>query len=302
MVAVRSLLLVPVLLVVSAGLFAAASISPFDPLVGFLGERYVTASEADKALIAGELGVHIPWYEVYWAWLHSVVTGELGFSRSYSQPVSQVLFERVPATVLLVGVAMSLSVAAALLLGVWTGMRRGGLIDRTVASTCVMIQGLPPFVLALAAIGIFGVGLGWLPVAGHLLLPALVLGLSQLPWMLLAVRESVSANRGADYVAGALARGIDTATITRRHILPSSLAPFVTIVGARLPEVVVGAVLVEEIFSWPGIAEALVQSAYHLDMPLLAVITVGTTGAVMVGSLLADLACVLLDPRVRADG
>lgn len=136
----------------------------------------------------------------------------------------------------------------------------------------------------------------------HLLLPATVLAVSQLPWLLLAVRESVSANRGEDYVAGALVRGVDPRTITRRHIVPTSLAPFVTIIGVRLPEVVVGAVLVEEIFSWPGVAGALVQSARDLDMPLLAVLTVGATLVVLVGSLAADVCYVLLDPRVRADG
>ncbi|MBB3036677.1 peptide/nickel transport system permease protein [Hoyosella altamirensis] len=317
MIMYRLLLFVPVLGGVSAGLFAAAAASPFDPLAGYLGNRYMTTTEADKALIADQLGLHTPWYELYFSWLHAVMTGDLGMSRSFSQPVAQVLTERIPWTILLVSVGMTASVLIALAVGVWAGMHRGGVIDRAIAAACIVIQGLPPFVLALAAIGIFAVGLGWLPPAGltdagadptfgqvarHLVLPAAVLAVSQLPWALLAVRESVSVNRGEDYVAGAVARGVDMRTITRRHILPTSLAPFVTIIGVRLPEVVVGAVLVEEIFSWPGAAGALVQSARDLDMPLLAILTVGTTCAVLVGSLLADIAYVLLDPRVKADG
>ncbi|MFC9894629.1 ABC transporter permease [Nocardia sp. NPDC127579] len=317
MVRRRLLAVVPVLGVVSLGLFAAAAASPFDPLVGYLGDRYVTTSRADRELIAGQLGVDVPWYELYGRWVRGLFSGDLGASRTYGQPVGQVLAERVPWTVLLVGVGVTTAILVALGAGVWSGMRRGGSIDRAVTAACVVVQGLPPFVLSLGAIGIFAVGLGWLPPAGatdagaepgivqvarHLVLPAAVLAVSQLPWLLLAVRESVSANRGEDFVAGAVARGIDDTTIVRRHIVPASLGPFVTILGVRLPEIVVGAVLVEEIFSWPGIAGAFVRSATDLDMPLLAVLTVGATGAVLVGSLLADIACAALDPRVRADG
>ncbi|WP_282781571.1 MULTISPECIES: ABC transporter permease [unclassified Nocardia] len=317
MIGFRLLTLIPVLAAVAAGLFAAAAYSPFDPLAGYLGNRYETTSEADKALLARELGLDTPWYQLLGRWFGRVLTGDLGMSRGYGQPVSQVVAERIPWTVLLVGVSLTMAVLIAVTLGAWTGMRRGGLVDRAVSTACVVVQGLPPFVLALAAIGIFAVGTGWLPPAGltdagadpdvaqvlrHLVLPASALALSQLPWLLLAVRESVSHNRSEDFVTGAMARGVDAVTIARRHILPMSLAPFVTILGVRLPELVVGAVLVEEIFSWPGIAGAFVDSATDLDMPLLALLTVGTTGAVMLGSLLADIACVVLDPRVRADG
>ncbi|MEV0059636.1 ABC transporter permease [Nocardia sp. NPDC050718] len=309
--------LVPVLAAVSAGLFAAAAISPFDPLVGYLGARYESTSAADRALLAHQLGTDAPWYQLYLRWVADLIGGDLGVSRGFAQPVSTLLAQRIPWTVLLVVVAMSVAVAIALGAGVWAGMRRGGVVDRTIAAACVVMQGLPPFVVSLAAIGLFAVGLGWLPPAGltdagadvdvaqvarHLVLPASALALSQVPWLLLAVRESVSANRSEDFVVGAVTRGIDATTIARRHILPTSLAPFVTILGVRLPEVVVGAVLVEEIFSWPGVAGAFVQSAKDLDMALLAILTVGTTGAVMLGSLLADIAVVALDPRVRADG
>ncbi|WP_442945521.1 ABC transporter permease [Nocardia sp. SSK8] len=317
MVGRRVLVLVPVLVVVSAALFAAAAVSPFDPLVGYLGARYESTSAADRALLADRLGLDAPWYQLYGHWLSDLVHGDLGSSRGFAQPVSELLAQRLPWTMLLVTVSMAVAIALALSVGAWAGMHRGGLVDRAVATTCVVLQGLPPFVVSLAAIALFAVGLGWLPPAGltdagadpdlaqvarHLVLPAAALALSQVPWLLLAVRESVAGNRAEDFVVGAATRGIDTETITRRHILPTSLAPFVTILGVRLPEVVVGAVLVEEIFSWPGIAGAFVRSAQDLDMALLAVLTVGTTCAVMLGSLLADVAVVLLDPRVRADG
>ncbi|MBC7302765.1 MAG: ABC transporter permease [Nocardia sp.] len=313
----RLVTVIPVLAAVSAALFAAAALSPFDPLVGYLGARYETTSVTDRALLTDQLGLDASWYQLYGRWIGALFSGDLGDSRAFAQPVSTLLAQRLPWTILLVAVAMGVAIAVALGAGVWAGMHRGGLVDRLVTASCVIMQGLPPFVVSLAAIAVFAVGLGWLPPAGltdagaevgfgqvvrHLVLPAAALAVSQVPWLLLAVRESVSGNRGEDFVVGAATRGIGTATITGSHILPSSLAPFVTILGARLPEVVVGAVLVEEIFSWPGIAGAFVRSAKDLDMALLAILTVGTTCAVMLGSLLADIAVALLDPRVRADG
>ncbi len=311
------LFIVPVIMVVSAGLFAAAAISPFDPLVGYLGTRYMTTSEADKALIATQMGFDNPWYSTYRTWLHGVVTGDLGISRSFNQPVTQVISERLPWTLLLVGTSLVIAILTSLALGVLAGIRKGGILDRTVSGLCVVVQGLPPFVLSLGAIALFALTLGWLPVAGltdggadpspgqvirHLILPVAVLAISQLPWLLLAVRESVVASTGEGFVAGAVARGIPASTITKRHIVPTSLAPFVNIIGVRLPELVVGAVLVEEVFSWPGIAGAIVSSARDLDMALLAFLTVGTTLTVMLGSLLADVVVARLDPRVSTDG
>lgn len=317
MVGRRMLFIVPVIIVVSAGLFAAAAISPFDPLVGYLGSRYVTTSDADKALIAAQMGFDNPWYSTYWTWLQGVVTGDPGISRSFNQPVAQVISERLPWTLLLVGTSLVIGILSSLALGVLAGIRKGGFLDRTVSGLCVVIQGLPPFVLSLGAIALFALTLGWLPVAGltdggadptpgqvirHLILPVAVLAISQMPWLLLAVRESVVGSTGEGFVAGAVARGIPASTITKRHIVPTSLAPFANIIGVRLPELVVGAVLVEEVFSWPGIAGAIVSSARDLDMALLAFLTVGTTLTVMLGSLLADVIVVVLDPRVSTDG
>lgn len=313
----RLLFVVPVSAAVSAGLFAAAALSPFDPLVAYLGVRYTSTSDADKVMIADQLGLERPWFTAYWQWIQGIFTGDLGMSRSFGQPVIDVLTSRVPWTLLLAGVGLAVAATLALVLGVVAGIRSGGVLDRCITAFCIAVQGLPPFVLSLGAIALFALGLGWLPVAGltdgggdptvggvlrHMALPVAVLAVSQLPWLLLAVRESVSTSRGEDFVAGAVARGIPARTVTTKHIVPTSLAPFVNVLGVRLPELVVGAVLVEEVFSWPGIAGAIVQSARDLDMALLAILTVGTTVAVMIGSLLADIAVAVLDPRVKTDG
>ena len=307
---------VPLLGIVSAVLFAVASRSPFDPLASYLGDRYLTTSSADQDRIATELGMNEPWWKVYGQWLSDLVTGDLGVSRSFSQPVAGVIGERLPWTLLLTGVGLTSAIGAALLLGVCVGACPGGLVDRLITGSATMVQAVPPFVLSLTAVAVFALTLGWLPVAGltdagvaptvgqvvrHLVLPSAVLALSQMPWLLLSVRESVRAAAASDAVLGARARGLPSAVILWRHIVPVALAPFATVIGLRLPELIVGAAIIEEVFSWPGLAGAVVTSARELDFPLLAALTLGTTLVVLVGSLLADIAYTLLDPRVNPD-
>nr|WP_207782137.1 ABC transporter permease [Phytoactinopolyspora limicola] len=316
--AVRRLLLaVPVLVLTSVVVFGLAAASPFDPLVGYLGDRYLTAGAAEQQQLRDTLGLDDPWYEQYLRWAGSLLSGDLGTSRSYGQPVADVLAERLPWTVLLAGTALVLAVATALMLGVWTAWRQGGVADRVVTAVAHALEGVPPFVVALAAIGIFALGLSWLPVAGltdagaavsvgqvsrHLILPAGVLAVSQLPWLLLHVRQSLIAAFGEDHVVGARARGLPARTVVLRHALPTALLPFVTLVGTRLPELVTGAILVESVFSWPGVAAAVVRSAMQVDFPLLAALTLLAAVVVLLGSLLADVVYTVLDPRVAADG
>lgn len=316
MVVRRLLFAVPLLVLVSASLFALASRSPFDPLAGYLGDRYLTVSSTDQARIAAELGVNDPWWTTYGRWVTQLATGDLGVSRSFTQPVGTVIAERLPWTLLLAGIGLTTAVLASLLLGVWAGTRPGSVLDRTLTGMATVVQAVPPFVLSLGAVALFALTLRWLPVAGltdagaeptidqvarHLVLPAAVLALSQMPWLLLSVRESTRAAATSDAVLGARARGLPESVIVRRHIVPVALAPFATVIGLRLPELIVGAAIVEEVFSWPGLAGAVVTSARELDFPLLAALTLGTTLIVLIGSLLADIAYSVLDPRVSPD-
>ncbi len=212
---------------------------------------------------------------------------------------------------------LAVAVLLALVFGVWAAWRQGGWLDRVVTAVGHGLEGVPPFVLALGAIAVFALGLRWLPVAGltdagaaaspgqvarHLVLPALVLGVSQSPWLVLHVRQSLLTALAEDHVTGARARGLAEHVVVLRHALPTALLPFVTVLGARVPELVTGAVLVEEVFSWPGVAAAVVRAALAVDFPLLAALTLLATAAVLLGSLLADVATALLDPRVATDG
>ncbi|WP_040794904.1 ABC transporter permease [Nocardia higoensis] len=312
----RALFAVPLVMVTSIVLFALAARSPFDPLAGYLGDRYLTMSTADRQRLAAELGVEQPWWRQWASWAGRAVTGDLGYSRAYAQPVTTVVAERGPWTVLLSGTALVCAVVAALLLGLCAARRPGGPLDRAATVLATVVQSVPPFVLSLATVSLFAVGLGLLPVAGltdpgadptvgqvtrHLVLPAAVLALSLLPWLLLSLRQSLRAAAESDAVVGARARGIPESVVVRKHILPVALGPFTTVIGLRLPELLVGAAVVEEVFSWPGLAGSLVTAARELDFALLAALTIGTTVLVLAGSLLADVAHALIDPRVGCD-
>jgi peptide/nickel transport system permease protein len=308
---------VPLLAAVSAALFALAAFSPFDPLAAYLGPRYLTTSDVELARLAAALGVDQPWWRQWAAWAANLLSGDLGISRTYNQPVAEVVAQRAPWTLLLTGMGLALAVAVSFPTGLLAGARPGSALDRLVAPVATVVQALPPFTLGLGAVAVFAVALRWLPTAGiaapgaeptfgqiaaHLVLPTVVVALSQLPWLLLAVRESARAAAASDAVRAAVARGLPRRVVLVRHIAPVSALPFVTVVGLRLPELIVGAALVEEIFAWPGVAGALVDSAKSLDFPLLLALTLGATIAVLAASLLADIAAAALDPRITPDG
>jgi peptide/nickel transport system permease protein len=316
LVGLRVLLGVPTVVVVAIGVFLLAAASPFEPVHQYFGVGIFSAGDAEIAAAERALGLDGGVTEQLGRWLGGLLTGDLGQSLSMRRPVAQVIAERLPWTLLLVGCALLVSLVLALVAGTAAAWRQGGLLDRAVTAVGHTLEGLPPFVLALAAIAVFAVAWPVLPVAGltdagaaatagqvsrHLVLPAVVLGVSQTPWLVLHVRASLLAALDDDHVAGARARGLPERDVVLRHALPTALLPFVTVLGNRLPELVTGAVLVETVFSWPGIAAAVVTAALAVDFPLLGALTLLSAVAVLAGSLVADLTVLLLDPRVDAD-
>ncbi|WUI03515.1 ABC transporter permease [Spirillospora sp. NBC_00431] len=317
MAARRLAIAVPLLGAVSGVVFVLGAASPFDPVYQYYGTRIFTAAEADVARTRAELGLDDPVWQQYRHWLAGVFGGDWGTSRSFGQPVTTVIAERLPWTMLLAATGLALAVVIALVLGVWSAWRQGGWVDRFVVALAHSLEGLPTFLLGLGAIAVFAVALPLLPAGGvsdangeggplstveHLALPALVLAVSQLPWLILTVRQQLLVGLADDHVAAARARGLPECTIVLRHGLPVALLPFVTTVGTRLPELVTGVVLVEEVFSWPGVAGAMVEAGLNVDFPLLVALTMLATAAVLIGNLCADVAVMLIDPRVAADG
>ncbi|MFD2468884.1 ABC transporter permease [Amycolatopsis silviterrae] len=308
---------VPLVLVVSLATFGLAAASPFDPLDAYLGGVGDGYTEAERAALKHTLGLDQSWFASWWHWLANAVTGDLGYSRAYHAPVLQVLGDRLGWTALLGLAGSVVAVVLAGVLGAVAGLRPGGLADRAISALAVVLQAVPPFVIALGSVLLFAVTLRLFPAAGltdpgaaitagsaarHLVLPALALGLSQVPWLVLGLREAITRAAGSDAVRGAHARGLPRRIVDLRHILPLSVTPFFALIGGRLPELLVGATVVETVFAWPGLGDATVNSARALDFPLLAIVTVLTVGLVLLGNLAADAAAVAVDPRIEADG
>lgn len=313
MIASRLFIIAVAVVALSALMFWLADLSPFDPLAHYLGADYGRLTPQQRAEVASSIGVDGTWYQQWLRWASRALTGDLGYSRVYSRPVAQVFAERLPWTLLLSAVGLTIMTLLALALGVTAALRPRGLVDRSVVGLGVFIAATPSYVYALGTVLVFAIWLRAIPVGGagpigasptlaaagpYLVAPALVLAVSQLSWPLLAVREATMEARTSDAVAAARARGLGRGTILWRHVAPMAVMPLVTLVGGRLGELVVGAVIVETVFLWPGLAQATVESAVALDFPLLAILTVATTLVVMCGSLIADLCYMFIDPRV----
>jgi peptide/nickel transport system permease protein len=314
----RALFAVPVLLVVTFGVFAIAAASPFDPVKAYTGTAGLSASQATLDQLRANLGADQPLITRWWSWLAAAAQGDLGDSSALRQPVADVIGERIGWSLLLASVAFAVAVLLGGVLGVLAARRQGGWTDRAVTSLAYTLEAAPPFWLGLLAMWLFALKLGVLPAGGltdtgstavtagqvlrHLPLPAGVLALSQLPWFVLYVRQGVGDALREDPVRGARARGLAERTVLLGHALRSGMLPVLTLIGSRVPELITGALLVETVFSWPGIAAATVQAATAVDFSLLAALTVLATAAVLVGNLLADLLYGLADPRVGFDG
>lgn len=313
LLAIRAAIAVPVTVAVSAAMFAVASLSPFDPLVAYLGDRYQTATPSQREELRIAYDVGQPWWQAWWQWLGGLARGDLGWSSTQSQAVSTVLAERMPFTFALSGLALIIAAALAIALGCLAGMRRGP-VDKLCTGFAVTFAAVPPFVVSLALVTVFAVGLHWLPTSGarppggqytvaglltYGLLPLIALTVAQIPWLLLTTRAAVLEACASDAVRAARARGVHGWPLLRSHIAPVSVLPTLALLGTRLPELIAGATIVETVFGWPGVAAVLVDSAVALDFPLMAALTVGAAFAVLVGSAISDAAAVALDPRIE---
>lgn len=309
---IRTAIAVPVTLAVSFLIFVVASLSPFDPLVAYLGSNYQTATQSQRDAMRAAYDLDQPWWQAWWQWLGAAAHGDLGWSSTQAQPVAIVLAERMPFTLALSGIALVIAAMVAIGLGCVAGMR-GGLADRLCSVFAVTFAAVPPFVVSLTLVTVFAVGLRWLPTSGarppgaeysvgglltYSVLPLIALTVAQIPWLLLTTRTAVAESCSSDAVRGARSRGVHGWSLLCGHIAPVSVLPAFALLGTRLPELIAGAAIVETVFGWPGVAAVLVESAAALDFALLAALTVGAALAVLLGSALSDAAAVAVDPRI----
>lgn len=294
------------LMAVTFAIFALAAASPKDPLEAYLGVRYQYTSPDLRAQIGEHLGVDAPWIVHWWNWMSAAFQGDWGYSRLMGEPVTMVLSERLPYSLILGGVGLLVAVVAAVLAGVVSLRRPGGFVDRIAWGSAHALQAVPPVVLALlfsmAAIYIrramgkapdpTEIPWGW---------AIAVVALSSYPWLTITLRQSLEEALASAHVQAAVGRGLERQAIVGQ-VFSVSWLPFAASVGQIVPSVVGGSLIVETVFGIPGIADAAVRAAVGSDFALLAPVTVVTCAFALVGSLLADLVAVVVDPRVRGRG
>ena len=300
---------------------ALVSASPIDPVQANTGQAALLSMSAEKREeLAERWGAGEPFAERYAAWASDALRGDLGESLRFNAPVVEVVGERLAGSALLLACAWLLSGAIGFALGVAAGAVRDSLFDRLVRGWCYLLSATPGFWLAMLALMVFSVWLGWFPVGfsapigassasvtlldriHHAALPALVLSLTGVANVALHTREKTVDVMASEYMRFAEARGETRRRAVLRHGLRNLALPALTLQFTSVSEIVGGSVLVEQVFSYPGLGQAAVTAGLGGDAPLLVGIALATSAIVFAGNLAANLLYGAVDPRMRAAG
>ncbi len=310
----RLLQAVPLILGITFIAFIVLQAIPGGPAAAYRGMANVTA--ADLARIERELGLDRPVVVQYLDWIRRFVTGDWGISFVARRPVLDLVFERLPATLLLMGSGLFVSLVISIPLGVLAAMKRGRWLDSLLTFGSFVGLSIPAFWLGLMLIVIFTVWLGWLPGGGigppgvepdlmtrlrYLVLPTVTISFVSVGFFTRYLRSSMIEVLHRDHIRFARSRGLPRWRVYLRHAFRNAAIPFVTVVAIHIPEYLIGALVVETIFSWPGTGRLFWESAVRFDYPVMMGILVLGALLVVASNLLADVAYAALDPRVRYD-
>jgi peptide/nickel transport system permease protein len=304
---VRRLLQSALLLVaVVSGVFFLVHITPGGPEVALLQNPRTSPEEIQR--VRDRFGLDEPLAVQYVRWIGSAAHLDFGRSYFYARPVVEVIAERMGPTLQL-GLASYAIALVGVPLGVMAALQRGRPGDTVVRVVSTVGTAVPTWWLGLTSIVVLSSLTGWFPNGQgqggpgewfkYIILPALVLGLAGLVTFARFVRSGVLEALGEDHVRTARAKGLRPTDVTLRHVLRNALLPVVTLLGALLPTVLSGALITEYIFAWPGVGRLFYEAATSRDYPLVLGILTLTTFATIIGTLLADLAYGVVDPRVR---
>lgn len=309
------------LFAVSVVTFTLVSVSPIDPLQANVGQAALGAmSQEQKEKLESYWGVDEPPVQRYLNWAKDFIKGDMGDSLLYRQPVTAVIEVKLANSMMLMVIAWMISGLLGFLLGILAGVFRGTWIDRLIKGYSLLIASTPVFWLALLLLLVFAVWLKVLPVglsvpigveaAGvtfldriqHAILPALTLSITGVSNITLHTREKMIDVMESDYMLFALARGESRKRMVCRHGLRNIILPALTLQFASISEIIGGSVLVEQVFSYPGLGQAAVAAGTGSDVPLLMGITLVTAAIVFSGNFIANILYGVVDPRMRKGG
>lgn len=309
------------MMAVSIVTFTLVASSPVDPLQANVGQAALgSMSEAQKEKLRSYWGVDEPPLERFLNWAKDAVRGDLGISLLYRQPVTTVIGVKLANSLFLMGLAWVISGLLGFILGILSGVFRGRLPDKIIKGYSLIVASTPAFWIALLLLIIFGVWLKLLPIGlsvpigveasgvtfldriRHAILPAAALSITGISNITLHTREKMIDIMESDYVLFARARGESLKNIVFRHGLRNVLLPGLTLQFASISEIIGGSVLVEQVFSYPGLGQAAVAAGTGSDVPLLLGITLITALIVFFGNFIANILYGVVDPRIRRGG
>jgi peptide/nickel transport system permease protein len=249
-------------------------------------------------------GLDQPLWQQYARYFVNVLDGNLGNSLREARPATEIVWERLPATLALTIPAFLIKILVGIPTGIYAALNRNSLADRLTMALSVAGYTVPSFVLGLVLVLIFAVRLGWLPSGGfespvHLILPAVTLGLAGAAVIARFTRSAMIEVLGQPYIRAAQAKGLPWRRVVVSHALPNAAIPMITIIGLMIGSLVAGAVVVESVFSWPGIGRLLVGAVASRDLPVVQTILLLVAACMVSANFIVDLAYGWIDPRVR---
>jgi len=313
----KTIKLISLLIMVCFASFWLIDQSPLDPVRAYIGEMAITPERA--AQLEEYWGVNIPLHEKLFNWAGNVIKGDFGISLIHRIPVTDVIKERFTASLILMATSWIISGILGFTLGIIAGMKKGTWIDKIIKTYCYTLAATPTFWMALVLLMVFSVHLGWFPIGlsvpigvaaedvtffdwlYRLILPALTLSLLGVAQIAMFTREKLIEVLSSDYVLFAKARGEKELNLVLRHGVRNVALPATTLQFLGFSELFGGAVLVEQVFSYPGIGQAAVAAGLRSDVPLLLGIVLVSAVFVFFGNTIADIIYEFVDPRIKQE-
>lgn len=305
----RIILFVVTMVLVSLITFSVFQVMPGDPIRIMLGTE---ADETQVETLKKQLGLDQPLYVQYMDWVKGLVTGDLGDSIRFSRPVTELLADRLPVTISLAIITLLIVVIIAIPLGIFVAKRQNKLSDVVLSSATQLGMAIPSFWLGMLLILYLGMNFSFFTISGYvpwtqnvagalgaLLLPALTIAIPQIAVKFRYVRNAILEQLRLDYVRTIRSKGITEKFVMYKHVLRNSMIPILTIFGLITAEVVAGTIIVEQVFSLPGIGQLLITSISYRDFPLVQGIVMYITFIVVLINFLVDVLYSVLDPRIR---
>ncbi|MGF7045555.1 peptide/nickel transport system permease protein [Paenibacillus sp. DS2015] len=312
--------LVTLLIMVSIVSFTLVSVSPIDPVQAYIGADMMKVSAEQRQEIATYWGLDRPPVEQFTHWVSALLHGDFGTSMIYREPVTEVISDRFVNSLVLMASSWIVAGVVGFILGVIAAMKKNTWVDRWIKWYCYTLASTPTFWMGLLLLMIFAVWLGWFPVglgvpAGvlaeqvtlgdriqHMILPTLTLSIVGVSSIALHTRQKLIDVLASDYVLFARARGESGFTLLRRHGLRNIALPAITLQFASFSELFGGAVLAEQVFSYPGLGQATVEAGLRGDVPLLLGLVLCSALFVFTGNAISDILYRWVDPRIREEG